>query len=61
MDKEKLVSYLRHSRYSFFLQGLYNRLFPVRGKNNVIIGNQGGGRYALLAMITSWKSRNIVG
>lgn len=43
MDKEKLVSYLRHSRYSFFLQGLYNRLFPVRGKNNVIIGNQGGG------------------
>ena len=48
MDKEKLVSYLRHSRYSFFLQGLYNRLFPVRGKNNVIIGNQGGGKIRII-------------
>lgn len=38
MDKKQLISIIRKSKYSFFLQYIYNKLFPIRGKNNIIIG-----------------------
>lgn len=49
MDKDKIILVLRQSHCFYTLQKLYNKYFPVRGRNNVIKGKPiGGGRIRIV-------------